>query len=102
MKLSEKLTKGAGIAFNYFAGAAAILFGAAGTLISSIVWGITGTAMPAALIFLFFGAAPIGGGIWLFRRGRIQQQLLKVKLLKEAIRKLAFQTEGRLRPADLA
>ena len=45
---------------------------------------------------------PIGGGIWLFRRGRIQQQLLKVKLLKEAVRKLAFKKQGRLRPIDLA
>jgi hypothetical protein len=38
----------------------------------------------------------------LFRRGRIQQQLLKVKLLKEAVRKLAFKRQGRLQPIELA
>ena len=102
MKLSEKLTKGAGIALNYVAGLGALWFGAGGSLISLIVWGITRAAIPSALIFLFFGAIPIGTGIWLFRRGRIQQQLLKVKLLKEAVRKLAFKKQGRLRPIDLA
>ena len=102
MKLSEKLTKGAGIALNYVAGLGSIWFGAICTMISLGIWGISGFGVSSGIFFLVFGATPIGGGIWLFRRGRIQQQLLKVKLLKEAVRKLAFKKQGRLRPSDLA
>jgi len=102
MKMLEKLTKGAGIALNYVAGLASIWFGAICTLISLIIWGLGGIGPYSAIFFALFGVTPIGGGIWLFRRGRIQQQLFKVKLLKEAIRKLAFKRQGRLRPVDLA
>lgn len=102
MKMLEKLTEGAGIAFNYVAGVASLWVGAGFTLISLIWWAISGLNAPLAVFFSLFGALPIGGGILLFRRGRIQQNLLKVRLLKEAVRKLAFRKQGRLRPIDLA
>ncbi len=102
MKMLEKVTKGAGIALNYVAGLASIWFGAICTLISLGIWGFAGFGVPSVIFFVLFGATPIGGGIWLFRRGRIQQQLFKVKLLKEAVRRLAFKKQGRLRPIDLA
>jgi hypothetical protein len=102
MKMLEKVTKGAGIAMNYIAGLGAIWFGGGFTLLSLILWAIFGLQPFVIVLFLLFGATPIGGGIWLFRRGKIQQELFKVKLLKEAIRKLAFQHQGRLRPAELA
>jgi hypothetical protein len=102
MKMLEKLTKGAGIALNYIAGLGFMWFGAICTLISLGIWGISGFGAYSAIFFVLFGATPIGGGALLFRRGRIQQQLFKVKLLKEAVRKLAFKRQGRLRPIDLA
>ena len=102
MKLLEKLTQGTGIALNYVGGVASIWFGAMFTLISLVIWGITGFSAPLAIIFVLFGLMPIGGGIWLFRRGKIQKQLLKVKLQKETVRKLAFKHQGRLLPINLA
>jgi hypothetical protein len=102
MKMLEKVTQGAGIALNYVSGLASIWFGAACMLISLIIWGLGGVGVYSISFFLLFGAVPIGGGIWLVHRGKIQQQLFKVKLLKEAVRKLAFKKQGRLRPLDLA
>ena len=102
MNLSEKLTQGAGIAFAYAGGVAAIWLGGLCTLISLIVWGVGGFSIPLALIFAIFGLAPLGTGIWLFRRGKVLRDLLKVKLQKETVRKLAFQKQGRLTPKDLA
>lgn len=102
MKMLEKVTKGAGIALNYVAGLGAIWFGAICTMISLIIWGVGGIGPYSAIFFALFGATPIGGGIWLFRRGRIQQKLFKVKLLKETVRKLAFKRQGRLQPIELA
>jgi hypothetical protein len=102
MKMLEKVTQGAGIALNYIVGAGAIWFGGGFTLLSLILWAVFGLQPFVIVFFLLFGATPVGGGIWLFRRGKIQQDLFKVKLLKEAIRKLAFQRQGCLRPAELA
>jgi hypothetical protein len=102
MKMLEKVTEGAGIAMNYVAGVAMFWFGAGCTLLSLILWGLLGMGVPLGVFLGVFGLAPLGAGIWLFRRGRIQQQLFKVKLLKESVRKLAFRQQGRLRPAELA
>jgi hypothetical protein len=103
MKMLEKIGEGAGIAANYAVGVGAIWFGAVSILISLLIWGLGGGIGPySGAFFVLFGAAPVGGGIWMFRRGKIQQQLFKVKLLKEAVRKLAFKKQGRLRPAELA
>ena len=49
MNLSEKLTQGAGIAFAYAGGVAAIWLGGLCTLISLIVWGVGGFSIPLAL-----------------------------------------------------
>ena len=102
MKLSEKLTEGAGIALNYIGGIGSIWFGAVCTLLSLIIWSLAGMSIPLALFQGIFGLAPLGGGVWLFRRGRILRQLFKVKLQKEDVRRLAFQHQGRLTPDDLA
>jgi hypothetical protein len=103
MKMLEKIGEGAGIAMNYVVGAGMIWFGIGSTLISLLIWGLSGGVGPySAIFFALFAALPIGGGSWLFRRGRIQQQLFKVKLLKETVRKLAFERQGRLRPLELA
>ena len=102
MKMLEKVTHGAGIALNYIAGVASMWFGGVCTLITLAIWGFAGFGMPLVIFFVLFGVIPIGVGAWLFRRGKIQRQLLKVKLLKETVRKLAFKNKGRLRPIDLA
>jgi len=102
MKLFEKLTEGAGIAVNYIGGIASLWFGAVCSLLSLIIWGLTGMSLPLGIFLGVFGLAPIGGGIWLFRRGRVLRQLFKVKLQKEDVRRLAFQHQGRLKAADLA
>ena len=102
MNLSEKLTQGAGIAFAYAGGVAALWLGGLCTLFSLIFWGISGFSLPLALFFAIFGAAPLGTGFWLFRRGKVLRDLLKVRLQKETVRKLAFQKQGRLTPKDLA
>ena len=102
MNLSEKLTQGAGIAFAYAGGVAALWLGGLCTLFSLIFWGISGFSLPLALFFAIFGLAPLGTGFWLFRRGKVLRDLLKVKLQKETVRKLAFQKQGRLTPKDLA
>ena len=102
MNLSEKLTQGAGIAFAYAGGVAALWLGGLCTLISLIIWGIAGFSLPLAMFLGIFGLAPLGTGFWLFRRGKVLRDLLKVKLQKETVRKLAFQKQGRLTPKDLA
>jgi hypothetical protein len=108
MKMLEKVGEGAGIAMNYVVGAGAIWFGAGWTAFSLLLWTVLayfqveGIALPLAISTALLGVTPIGVGTWLFRRGRIQQQLFKVKLLKETVRKLAFERQGRLRPAELA
>lgn len=102
MKLLEKVTTGAGIALNYVAGVASIWFGAICSLVTLSIWGFAGVGPASAVFFALFGLTPIGGGIWLFRRGKIQRDLFKVKLLKESVRELAFQHHGRLRPIELA
>lgn len=102
MKFLEKVTEGAGIALNYVGGIAALWVGAICTLLSLVIWSIAGIGIPSAMFFGLFGLAPLGGGIWLVRRGKIQQQLFKVKLQKELVRRLAFKHQGRLKPADLA
>ncbi len=102
MKFLEKITEGAGIALNYMAGIAALWFGAVCMLIALVIWSVVGVGLPSLFFFAIFGLAPLGGGIWLVRRGKIQRELLKVKLQKEMVRKLAFRYQGRLKPADLA
>lgn len=102
MKMLQKVTEGAGIAMNYVAGIAMFWFGAGCTLLSLILWGFLGMGVPLGVFLGLFGLVPLGAGMWLFRRGRIQQQLFKVKLLKESVRQLAFKQQGRLRPAELA
>lgn len=102
MNLSEKLTQGAGIAFAYAGGVAALWLGGLCTLFSLIFWGISGFSLPLALFFAIFGLAPLGTGFWLFKRGKVLREILKVKLQKETVRKLAFQKQGRLTPKDLA
>ncbi|GAK60334.1 hypothetical protein U27_00225 [Candidatus Vecturithrix granuli] len=102
MKFLEKVTEGAGIALNYMAGVASLWFGAVCTLIAFVIWSVAGVGLPSIFFFAIFGIAPLGGGVWLVQRGRIQRQLLKVKLQKEMVRKLAFRHQGRLKPADLA
>lgn len=102
MKFLEKVTEGAGIALNYMAGVASLWFGAVCTLISFGIWSFIGVGIPSIFFFAVFGLAPLGGGIWLVRRGRIQRRLFQVKLQKEMVRKLAFRHQGRLKPADLA
>lgn len=102
MKFLDKLTEGAGIAVNYVGGIAAIWMGGLVTLFSLIAWSVFGISVPLAGILGLFGLTPIGGGIWLFRRGKVLQQLFKVKLQKEDVRRLAFQHKGRLKPSELA
>ncbi|MDY0095866.1 MAG: hypothetical protein RBT80_24485 [Candidatus Vecturithrix sp.] len=102
MKFLEKITEGAGIALNYMAGIAALWFGAVCMLLALVIWSVAGVGLPSIFFFAIFGLAPLGGGIWLVRRGKIQRELLKVKLQKEMVRKLAFRHQGRLKPADLA
>ncbi len=102
MNLSEKLTKGAGIAFAYAGGVAALWLGGLCTLLSLIIWGIAGFSLPLAVFLGIFGLAPLGTGFWLFKRGKVLRDILKVKLQKETVRKLAFQKHGRLTPKDLA
>lgn len=102
MKFLEKVTEGAGIALNYIAGMASLWFGAVCTLITFVMWSFSGVGAASLFFFAIFGLTPLGGGIWLVQRGRIQRQLLKVKLQKELVRKLAFKYQGRLKPADLA
>ena len=102
MKLLEKLTKGAGIALNYFAGIASFWFGTVCSMISLVIWGFAGLNAPSVIFFMLFGLTPVGAGIWLFRRGKIQQQLFQVKLQKDMVRRLAFKRQGRLRPIELA
>jgi len=102
MKLSDKLTEGAGIALNYIGGIASMWFGAVCTLFSLVFWGITGMSVPLAIFIGLFGLAPLGGGAWLFRRGRILRQLLRVKLQKNDVRRLAYQNQGRVTPGELA
>lgn len=104
----EKVGEGAGIAMNYVVGAGAIWFGVGWTVFSLLLWTVLtyfhveGIIWPLGLSTALLGLTPIGVGSWLFRRGRIQQQLFKVKLLKETVRKLAFERQGRLRPLELA
>ena len=108
MKMLEKVGEGAGIAMNYVVGAGAIWFGVGWSVFSVLLWTVLayfhveGAALPLGISAALLGITPIGVGSWLFRRGRIQQQLFKVKLLKESVRKLAFQRQGRLRPLELA
>ena len=102
MKFLEKLSEGAGIAVNYIGGLAAIWMGGLVTLFSLIAWSMFGISVPLGGILGLFGLAPIGGGIWLFRRGKVLQQLFKVKLQKEDVRRLAFQHKGYLKPSELA
>jgi len=108
MKMLEKVGEGAGIAMNYVVGAGAIWFGAGWSVFSLLLWmilgyfSVQGIGVPLGISVALLGVTPIGVGSWLFRRGRIQQQLFKVKLLKEAVRKLAFERQGRLRPLELA
>ena len=102
MKFLDKLTEGAGIAANYVGGIAAIWLGGIVTLFSLIGWSMFGLSVPLGAILGLFGIAPIGGGAWLFRRGRVLQQVFKVKLQKEDVRRLAFQHKGRLKPSELA
>jgi hypothetical protein len=108
MKMLEKVGEGAGIAMNYVVGAGAIWFGVGWSAFALLLWlvlpllGAANIAWPLGVSVAVLGMTPIGVGTWLFRRGRIQQQLFKVKLLKEAVRKLAFQHQGRLRPLELA
>ncbi len=108
MKMLEKVGEGAGIAMNYVVGAGAIWFGAGWSVFSLLLWTVLsyfqmqGIGVPLGISVALLGVTPIGVGSWLFRRGRIQQQLFKVKLLKEAVRKLAFERQGRLRPLELA
>jgi hypothetical protein len=102
MKLIEKLTEGAGIAANYAGGIAAIGFGGFCTLISLVILGIGGVNVFSLALFLVGGLTPIGGGIWLIRRGKILKELFQVKLQKDTVRRIAFRHRGRLRPADLA
>jgi hypothetical protein len=102
MKFLEKFTEGAGIALYYAGGTALIWFGAICTLLALALWGIVGGSVPLAIFFGLFGCLPVGGGIWLFRRGKILKQVFTVKLQKETVRKLAFEHQGRLRPIDLA
>ncbi len=102
MKFLDKLTEGAGIALNYVTGVAFMWFGAVCSLISLVIWGIAGVGAPSAIFFVLFGLTPIGSGAWLFRRGKIQKQLFKVKLQKEFVRELAFKHQGQLRPVELA
>ena len=108
MKMLEKVGEGAGIAMNYVIGAGAIWFGAGWSVFSLLLWTVLayfqvqGIGLPLGISVALLGVTPIGVGSWLFRRGRIQQQLFKVKLLKEAVRKLAFERQGRLRPLELA
>jgi len=102
MNLSEKLTQGAGIAFAYAGGVAALWLGGLCTLIALIIWSISGFSLPLAAFIGIFGLAPLGTGFWLFKRGKVLRDILKVKLQKETVRKLAFQKQGRLTPKDLA
>lgn len=102
MKLVDKLLHGAGIALHYMLGLGLLWMGGGITLLCLILWGIIGMSGPLGIALAVFGLTPLAAGVWLFRRGRIQQQLLKVKLLKESVRKLAFAHHGRLRPAELA
>ena len=62
MNLSEKLTQGAGIAFAYAGGVAALWLGGLCTLFSLIIWGIAGFSLPLGLFFGIFGLAPLGTG----------------------------------------
>lgn len=102
MKLLEKFTQGAGIALSYTGGIASIWFGAMCTMISLAIWGIGGLSIPLSVFWVLFGITPVSGGVWLLRRGKIQKELLKVKLLKETIRSLAFSHKGRLTPQQLS
>ncbi len=102
MRFLEKVTESAGIALNYVAGVASIWFGLVCSLGFLVFWGVAGVGLQSALIFGMFGLTPIGGGVWLFRRGKIQKELFKVKLQKEVVRELAFTRQGRLRPIELA
>jgi hypothetical protein len=102
MKMLDKVTEGAGIALNYLVGLGMLWFGSGCSVLTLILWAIFGLGVALSVFGAVFGLLPIGLGVWLFRRGRIQQQLFKVKLLKEAVRKLAFQHDGRLQPAALA
>lgn len=102
MKFMEKISEGAGIALTYAGGVAALWFGGACTLLSLIALGIAGFNAPVALILLLFGVAPLGTGFWLFRRGKLLKEILRVKLQKELVRKAAFQSDGRLTPKELA
>ncbi len=102
MKLLDKLTEGAGIAMHYAAGLAAMWLGTVSTLISLAVWGLAGFGVSSGVFFTLFGLIPLGGGFWLVRRGKIQQQLFKVKLQKERVRELAYRHQGRLTPGELA
>ena len=102
MNLSEKLTQGAGIAFAYAGGVAALWLGSVVTLGSLIAAGAGWLNIWLVLIWGLFGAAPLGTGFWLFKRGKVLREILKVKLQKETVRKLAFQKQGRLTPKDLA
>ncbi|PIE34066.1 hypothetical protein CSA56_09120 [candidate division KSB3 bacterium] len=102
MKLSEKLIEGAGITLHYVGGLASIWCGLALSMVALIWWGAAGVSIPWAIFTGVFGLPPIAGGVWLFRRGKVLRQLLKVKLLKEDVRRLAFQRQGKLTPDDLA
>ena len=102
MKMLEKVTEGAGIAVYYAGGMTAMWGGGLATLIALGIWGVSGLSLPLAIGWACFGGAPLAGGIYLFRRGKILKDVLKVKLQKETVRKLAFTHHGRLRPSDLA
>ncbi len=102
MKFLEKLTEGAGIAVNYAGGIAAIWLGGIATFITLLLWSLLGMSVPLGIFMAAFGLAPAAGGVWLFRRGKVLQQLFKVKLQKEDVRQLAFQHKGCLKPFELA
>lgn len=101
MKSIDKISEGASIAFNFAAGGVSILIGLVITFLFLIIWGILGLQAPFVAGYLLFGLTPLGIGIGLLKRGHARKTAFKRKLLRNSIRKIAFQNQGRVRPVDL-
>ncbi|HWP46943.1 MAG TPA: hypothetical protein VNM22_07245 [Candidatus Limnocylindrales bacterium] len=101
MKSIDKISEGVSITFDFAAGGVSVLIGLLVTFFFLLVWGIFGLQAPFVAGYLLFGLTPLGIGIGLLKRGHTRKTAFKRKLLRNAIRKIAFQNRGKVRPLDL-
>jgi formylglycine-generating enzyme required for sulfatase activity len=101
MRDPDKISKKSDIQFDFNVGATTLAVGILNTFFFLMVWASWDVHTSGVIAYLVLGFTPLIIGVGLLKRSHTRKTAFLKRLLRDAVRRIAFRNEGKATPLDL-